>query len=243
MGVVSVYRVNFVTVNAPVVSVEAKDEAAALQQKLFEAYEGENIFSTDETLALEIFQEFPYFKMTSFTKEYPNRIVIVAKEDVELFAFKKAEDSYYILGADGMVLGERNSPTNRSDGASNIQVTGVEILASIGQVAKNDECLTWLYAFCERASEQLGGIRKNVTAIEVLRPTSSAAEMMFKIHFREGVVAYVRNPSVCTLEKAEKLVEKYESLSDSERLRGMIVLTENTQNVIVDYVQDDLFKE
>ena len=47
LGVYSVYRVNFVTVNAPVVSTEAKDEAAQLQARLFEAYEGENIFRFD----------------------------------------------------------------------------------------------------------------------------------------------------------------------------------------------------
>lgn len=241
LGVMSVFRINFVTVNAPVISTEAKDEAAQLQKKLYDAYEGENIFSADETIASEIFEQFPYFKMTSFVKEYPNRIIIKATEDVELFAVKKDENTYYILGADGTLLGERNSPVNRSDNANNIMVTGVEIKAQVGEVAKNDECLNWLYSFCNKTSELLGGIRKNVTAIEILRPTASATEMMFKIHFKEGVVAYVRNPAAFTQNKAEKLVEKYVSLSDSQRLRGMIVLTDNTQNVIVDYSQDDLF--
>lgn len=241
LGVISVFRINFVTVNAPVVSTEAKEEAEQLQKKLYEAYEGENIFSADETLATEVFEQFPYFKMTSFAKEYPNRIVIQATEDVELFAFEKDETTYYILGADGTLLGERDSSINRSDNASNIVVTGVEIEAQVGEIATNDECLAWLYSFCDKTSELLGGIRKNVTAIEILRPTSSATEMMFKIHFKEGVVAYVRNPASFTENKAEELVKKYVSLSDSQRLRGMIVITDNTQNVIVDYSQDDLF--
>lgn len=239
LGVVSVYRVNFVTIHAPVISEEAKEEVSLLQNKLFEAYEGENIFSTDDTIGKEIFEQFPYFKMTSFVKEYPNRIVIEATEDIELFAVQKDENSYYILGADGMVLSERNSSVNRSDNADNIVVTGVEISAKIGEIANNDECLPWLYSFCDTTSRFLGGIRKNVTAIEVLRPTVVNAEMMFKIYFKEGVVAYVRKPSVYTQDKARMLIEQYENLSDSQRLRGMIVLSDNGENAIVDYFQDE----
>ena len=243
LGVYSVYRVNFVTVNAPVVSTEAKDEAAQLQARLFEAYEGENIFATDETLAAEIFAEFPYFKMTSFEKELPNRIVIEAKEDVELFAVQKNENSYYILGADGMFLSERDSSINRSDNASNIIVKGVEIQANIGEIAENDECLAWLYSFCDTTSQLLGGIRKNVVQIDVIKSSVTIEQMMFKIYFKEGVVAYIHNPSTFTQTKAEKMIEQYLALSDSQRLRGMIPVTDNAQEVLVAYLKDDIFEE
>lgn len=242
LGVVSVFRINFVTVNAPVVSQEAKAEAEELQKKLYEVYEGENIFSMDESVATEIFEQFPYFKMTAFEKQYPNRIVIEATEDVELFAVKKDETSFYILSADGTLLSERDSAINRSDNASNIVVTGVDIQAAEGEIANNDECLAWLFEFCQKTSKLLGGLRKNVTSIEILRPTSSVTEMMFKLHFKEGVVAYVRNPSVFIGGKAEKMVEKYLALSDSERLRGMIFVTERQDEaVIAEYSKDDRF--
>ena len=243
LGVVSVFRINFVEVNAPVVSTEAQAEAAELQKQLYEAYEGENIFSMDESAATEIFEQFPYFKMTSFEKVYPNRIVIQATEDVELFAFKNGENSFYVLGADGTLLSERDSAINRSDGASNIVVTGVEIQANKGEIASNDECLAWLFEFCQKTSDLLGGIRKNVTAIEVLRPTSSATEMMFKIHFKEGVVGYIHNPGAYTNEKAEELIQVYLSLSDSQRLRGMIGVTDNGDGAIGQYAKDDIFSE
>ena len=239
LGIVSVYRVSFVTVNAPVVSQEAKAEAEELQKKLYQAYAEQNVFTVDESKAEEIFQEFPYFRMTSFKKQFPNRIVIEATEDVEVFAVENGENSYYILGADGTILGMRSTPVNRSDGANNIVIKGVQIQGKEGEIASNDECLPWLINLCQEMSKQLGGIRKNVLWLQVIRPTASAKQMMFKLQMKEGVVAYVDNPSSLTHSKAEKLVEKYINLSVSQRLRGMIAVTDDMKNVIVDYAQDD----
>ncbi len=241
LGVVSVYRINFVAVHAPVVSQEAKTEAEELQKRLYEAYANQNVFSVDESVAEEIFQEFPYFRMTSFKKEYPNRIIIEATEDVELFAFENGENAYYILGADGTILGMRSTAVNRSDGANNVIVKGIQITGQEGEIASSDACIAWLINLCESISKQLDGIRKNVLSIEVIRPTSSSAQMMFKLQMKEGVVAYVNNPSVFTQEKATKLIEKYRNLTVSQRLRGMIAVTDDTKNVIVDYAQDDQF--
>ena len=53
---------------------------------------------------------------------------------------------------------------------------------------------------------------------------SAEDTVILKLTTFEGVKIYVRNPSLQTEEKARIAIEKYVSLSDLERTRGMIVV-------------------
>ena len=97
LGVSSVYRVSAVTLDVSVISEAAKGEADELQRKLAERYRDESIFFVEKQEAEEEFAAFPYFRMVSFKKTYPNRLVIQANEDAELFAVDRG-NGYYILG-------------------------------------------------------------------------------------------------------------------------------------------------
>lgn len=100
LGVSSVYRVSAVTLDVSVISEAAKGEADELQRKLAERYRDESIFFVEKQEAEEEFAAFPYFRMVSFKKTYPNRLVIQASEDAELFAVDRG-NGYYYLGGDG----------------------------------------------------------------------------------------------------------------------------------------------
>ena len=73
--------------------------SALLKKQLEEAYHGENALFATSVFAEEIVAKFPYFRITSFEKAYPNRIVVEVTEDAEIFALPTGEtdDSYYIL--------------------------------------------------------------------------------------------------------------------------------------------------
>ena len=239
LGVSTVYRVNAVAVRAPVVSEAAKAEAEALQKKLTAAYEKQSIFSADEELAKEIVAEFPYFNITGFEKKYPNRLVVEVTEEEEVYACEAGNGKYYILSIEGTVLGIRENYKNRSDNADNLLISGLEATGEKGEALADDSCLPTLFPFLEYISDLLGGIRRNILSVTVLRPASLEEETVFKLTTREGVNIYVRNPSVLTAQKAEIVIAQYMDLSAKQKLKGMLIVSDVLGEVIYDYHQTD----
>ena len=229
LGVSTVFRVDRVVIEATVVSEDAKDEAEALREKILEAYRGESSLFVEEEKAKEIFEEFPYFRMLSFKMDYPDKIVIKAAEDEEVYAVEKADGGYYILGADGVVLGERESPLNRSDGGTNVIVRGVTPTATRGEKISGDGTAEIL-SLCGFASLSLDGVRSNILSAEWQKPASSVTQITLLM--KEGVKIVVQNPQTLTKEKAEAFVSFYLSLSDSQRLTGEIRVTHDEDGTI-----------
>ena len=146
--------------------------------------------------------------MVSFRKEYPNRLVISASEDAEVFAAAREDGSYYILGGDGTILGIREDSSNRSDAAPTSS-SRVFPLRAKGGGARGDGCIPALLSFCRAADSLLNGLRSNVVSVEVVRPTSSSEDMYFCLSMREGVKIYVHNPENLTAAKAERALGFY----------------------------------
>ena len=109
LGVSSVYRIDDVLVDAKTISLEAETEATVLQTRLAEAYKKKFTPFAKEEMAQTIVDEFPYFRITSIEKAYPNRLIVHVAEDNEVYAISCGEDSneYYILNREGIVLGVR----------------------------------------------------------------------------------------------------------------------------------------
>ena len=108
----TVYRVETVTVNVQYVTEEAKTKGEVLQAHLEEAYEGVSTFFVKQETADEVLKEYPYFRLISFEKSFPKRIVIDVVENAETYAVEKAENEYYILSSDGVVLDIRDAIFN-----------------------------------------------------------------------------------------------------------------------------------
>ena len=239
LGVSTVYRVNTVAVRAPVVSEAAKAEAEELQKRLTAAYDKQSIFSVDDTLAKEIVAEFPYFNITGFEKKYPNRLVVEVTEDAEVYALEAGNGQYYILSIDGTILGLRENYKNRSDNADNLLLSGLTATGEKGKALAGDNCRPTLFPFLEKVSDLLGGIRRNVLSVKVLRPASAEEETVFQLTTREGVNIYVRNPSTLTAQKAEIAIAQYMGLSAGQKLKGMLIVSDVLGEVIYDYHQTD----
>jgi len=239
LGVSTVYRVTAVTLDASVVSAAAQEEAKDLQARLESAYYKKSIFSVDETEAQSVFADFPYFRIASFQKEYPNRIVITVSEDAEVFAVSTEENMYYILGIDGTVLEYRETSSNRLDNAENILVKGITAQGVKGEILQGGNYFSALLTFCQKANEMLDGIRRNVVSIEVMQKTSLAEETILLITLREGIKMYIGNPLSQSREKAETAFGKYLSLSAEERLTGRIAVFDRNGELTVDVSKED----
>lgn len=237
LGISVVYRVDEVTVRSSLVSQEAKAEAESLQKRLQEAYKKESIFFTTDVAAKQILQDFPYFRLVGFEKDYPNRLVVNIVEDAEVYAVE-CENGYYILGVDGMTLGLRDSHINQLNGAENVIIKGVLVTAQNGNLPTGDEHFVNILNICKEISTLLGGIRSNVVRVEVF---SKSPETIYRFTMREGVKLYFGNPSVNVKEKAEVAVNKYMSLSYEEKLSGRIVISDVRGEVFSSYSTKDEF--
>ena len=239
LGCATVFRIDNVAMVATVVSEESKDSVAQLKEDLVEFYKGKSIFSAKEKDLAVILGDYPYFRVSKFTKAYPDKIVITIEEEAEVYAVEKEEGEYYILGAMGTVLDIRTSIKNRLDGADNVRIKGLTLSGDKGGLLFGDNCWDSMLLFCQVMNERLGGIRSNVLSVEVL---SREPETFYLITMREGINIYVGNPFELTVEKAKKAIDKYMVLSDEERMTGRLTVRDVDGEVFVGYSLEDEFE-
>lgn len=239
LGISTVYRVEKVTVEASLVSEEAKAKSASLQQDLETFYERESIFFTDEKKADEVLQGYPYFRLVGFEKIYPNRILFKIIENAEVYAVMNATgDGYYILGEDGSMLDEREDTVNSLTGAENVLLENVQVTCQNGQIPQGDEHFLPMLDLARFLSRELGGIRSNVVKIEVF---VESPETIYRVTMREGVKLYLGNPSERVEEKVKLAMNKYMALTYEEKLTGRIVVSERGEEIFASYAPKDEF--
>lgn len=246
LGISSVYRIDEVLVDAKTISIEAEEEAVILQSRLMETYKKRFTPSAKEEEAYAIVNEFPYFRITSIEKAYPNRLIVRVTEDDEVYAVSCGEGTgeYYILNREGTVLGIRDNYVNRSaktENAKNVLLTGVSVTGKKGEMISGDDSLAYLFEFCARVDELLQGIRRNIITVEKIQRGVSADTVTLKLVTFEGVVIYVDTPSQKATEKATAAIETYLSLPDGERTRGMIAVAEVDGVVKATHADKDVF--
>ena len=236
LGFATVFRVREVTLETSVISQAAESEARDLQKRLQEAYENDSMFFVDDESAKRVIAEFPYFRMSSFRKDYPNRVILEIEEDEEVYAVEsptETQTSYYVLSANGTVLAYRTDYNNRLDGEPNLLIKGLQVSGKKGQLLQG-EIFSTVLTFCSYMSEQLGGLRDNLLEIEV---SKYAPE--YRITMREGVKIYVGSPTEMTKEKAQEAAKKYQGLADDEKLMGRIAVDSVGGQLLISYDRKD----
>ena len=238
LGVNSVYRVSEVALEINYVSEDAKAEAEELKARLLETYNKRSVFDVKQEESEEVFAQFPYFRLTAFKKEFPNRIVVEATEDAEVFAVSAGEGKgYYILGLDGTILSIRETTMNRSDKAENILITGVEISGEKGSVCVGEK-FTKLLPFLKELSNGLNGLRSNVKTIEYRIYGGNIEQYNFTMW--EGVTLSVQRVGEFVKEKASMVTKKYLALSDQELLGGYLYATNSQEKATVVYYPTEI---
>ena len=238
LGISTAYRVERVTVESSLVSEEAIAEAQAFQERLEEAYDTASIFFANDGEAKKIIKDFPYFRLTGFEKSYPNRLIFKIIEDAEVYAVETGENEYYILGADGMILGLRDTHVNTLNGAENVIIKGLRVTGENGVLPTGDVHFDPILALCKELSTELGGIRSNVVSVEVF---SRSPETIYRVTMREGVKLYFGNPTEFVKEKTKAALNEYLSLTNEDKLSGRIVISETGGNIFTSYSEKDEF--
>ncbi len=243
LGFATVFRVDGVQVNPTTVSSEAKAEAEQLQARLLEAYKTENTVFAKDAKARALVDAFPYFRFIALKKAYPNRLIVEIAEDAEVYAVAKDSENkeYYILNAQGTVLGVRDNYRNRADVAGteyNVLLQGFTATGNKGEALVGTGNYAWLLAVCKKADEALKGIRGNVVSANVTGG-ASAETVVIQLMMREGVTLYLRNPAQKCEEKTVALIRYYLAqdangggLTDQQRTRGALLAVETAEGGI-----------
>lgn len=229
LGVSATFRVNTVTLQVSEISQPAQAEAEELLTRLEEVYLDESIFSVKESDADDVLAEFPYFRITSFRRSYPNRVVIGIAEGEEVFAVEGANEQgeYYILNGEGTVLGVRADADNRLDGSRNVLLKNYTGVGGKGERLTGDVALAPTLDFCSVVSQKLNGIRGNVCSVEVIARTNTEDGVVLMLQMQEGVKMYVYAAEKDTQEKAERAIEYYLTMDLSDRMSGNLMVYEN----------------
>ncbi len=218
LGLSTVFRVRAVSLDASVISDSASEQVQAIREELLSVYEREGTLSVNKSKAEEVLAKYPYFRLKTFKKSYPDTLYIQVVEDSEVYAVQAGEE-YYIVSEEGIVVELRKTPVNRFDNGDNVLVTGLEVSGKrFGELA-GDSCWQAALKFCQGMDAALGGIRRNVLSLDVLK---TGPEIFYCVTMREGVKIYIDTPDTLTDEKAKSAVDKYLSLSDSDRTLGYI---------------------
>ena len=231
LGVSATFRVDAVTLNSSEISQPAKAEAEELLERLEDVYVNKSIFRVKKSEADAVLSEFPYFRITSFKRAYPNRVVIDIAEGEEVYALENAdkEGEYYILNSEGTVLGVRADSNNRLDGERNVLLKKYTCSGEKGGKLTGDTALTPTLSICSAIIQRLDGIRGNVCSVEVIARTNTAQGTVLMLQMQEGVELYVYSAANATQEKAEILIDAYLGLSVENRLSGKLMVYENTE--------------
>ncbi len=236
LAVSTVFRVERVALIANFTS-SAGVTAEDLQKELQAAYEKDSIFSIDKSKAEEVVKNHAYLRVTGFEKTYPDGLVVTVVEDSETYAVE-TENGYYILSVGGVVVERRAEANNRLDAAPNVLLKGLTLTGEVGETLSGDSAWASVYTLCVKMDEALGGIRKNVTCVEVL---TRSPKTFYLVTMREGVKIYVEEPAFLTEEKARAAMDKYLSLSDGERMTGRIAVHAIEGVVVAEYKNVDEF--
>jgi len=239
LGLSAVYRVNEVTVNVSYVSEEARAEGEKLQKELQNVYDGSSMFFAKGNKAQEVLSNYSYFRISSFEKSYPKRLIITVVEHAELYAVEdEGSGKYYILDADGTALDIRDTHVNSLNSEANVLLKGLFVNVQKGEMPTGDDCFSTMMTLCNQLSKELQGIRRNVVSVEVLYRNP---ETIFCVLMKEGVKIYMKAPQAMTEEKVKTAVTEYLSLASDEKLTGRILITENNGQILHSYSPNDEF--
>ncbi len=150
--------------------------------------------------------------LESYEKVYPCTINVVIRERTETFAVKSENGGYSVYDEAGALIKTAATPLN-SDGSPNVVVEGTPE-SSMGDVAR----------ICGYFRETFSSFRRLVESVSVSRISEyETFEFLFRSGFKIRIYGWNSSDSVNGDKiKIEKAYEKYSSLTDVEKLDGVI---------------------
>ena len=213
----AVFTVARVEVHFSVCSSQGEAEAVLLQDELTDAYVGRSTTFLKLEEVEGAVERYPAFRVVSAEKHFPRTVSLTVEERKECYAFRRENGLYAILDEEGVYLYDREQNVNRR-GGENILLNGFALLAGEAGTKVSGEYAQELVSMLSVFTEVLGDARANVVSVTL--STEYELGAYFLLAMREGVTVQIFTPENHTEEKAEAVIEKYLSLSETQKTYG-----------------------
>ena len=213
----AVFTVARVEVHFSTCSQQGETEAVLLQNELDSAYVGKSTTFLKLEDVEESVERYPAFRVLSAEKHFPRTVVLTVEERRETYAFRRENGLFAILDEEGVYLYDSEQNINRR-GGENILLEGFALsVPGSGKIAEGSYAEE-LFAMGRVLTETFGDARANVVSVTL----SSEYEMgaYFLLEMREGVTVQIFTPENEPEDKARAALEKYLSLSETEKTYG-----------------------
>ena len=213
----AVFTVARVEVHFSVCSSQGEAEAVLLQGELTDAYVGRSTTFLKLEEVEGAVERYPAFRVVSAEKHLPRTVSLTVEERRETYAFRRENGLFAILDEEGVYLYDSEQNINRR-GGENILLEGFALsVPGSGKIAEGSYAEE-LFAMGRVLTETFGDARANVVSVTL----SSEYEMgaYFLLEMREGVTVQIFTPENEPEDKARAALEKYLSLSETEKTYG-----------------------
>ena len=214
----AVFTVARVEVRFSTCSERGESEAVLMQSELGEYFVGKSsTFLKVEDVRAAVEASYPAFRVVSAEKHLPRTVSLTVEERRETYAFRRENGLFAILDEEGVYLYDSEQNMNRR-GGENILLEGFALsVPGSGKIAEGSYAEE-LFAMGRVLTETFGDARANVVSVTL----SSEYEMgaYFLLEMREGVTVQIFTPENEPEDKARAALEKYLSLSETEKTYG-----------------------
>lgn len=214
----AVFTVARVEVRFSTCSERGESEAVLMQSELGEYFVGKSsTFLKVEDVRAAVEASYPAFRVVSAEKHLPRTVSLTVEERRETYAFRRENGLFAILDEEGVYLYDSEQNINRR-GGENILLEGFALsVPGSGKIAEGSYAEE-LFAMGRVLTETFGDARANVVSVTL----SSEYEMgaYFLLEMREGVTVQIFTPENEPEDKARVALEKYLSLSETEKTYG-----------------------
>lgn len=192
------------------------DRAAQQLKEELNAYLGSSTTFLDLDEVRATAESNPRFRVLSLEKHFPSAIALEIEERYAAFAVPSGE-GFALVDNDGVRIDEVSSAESYIELKGDFSVSFVDGRAAGGYV---NELLVMYSSFLQA----LGEPRANLLSISLVDSGASSRFDQFCIQTVEGVEIVIWNPSERPAEAGDAAVQKYLELTETERVRGSIVV-------------------
>ena len=230
-GLNVIFTVTYIEASFSTYSLQGEEDAKALKAELDEFVGDSTTFLKLDKVKAAV-EKYPCFRLESIKKKLPKAVEVTVRERRELFAYRTEDGKYAMIDTEGFCIRLSDDNVSRT-GGENILLKNFTLPCEVGRQVSGayfDALLSAFSGFEQTMTDARANVREVVLTYN--GGDSSLSYNSFEIEMQEGVIVEMLNPLSAAEQKAKKVVEIYNGLSDIAKMYGCITVTESTTGEI-----------
>lgn len=203
-------------------------DEAKISEELDEYLGKSVLFLGKDKIEKNISHKFPYVKVESIIKDFPNRLEVSISERKELFCVKSG-DNYYILDDEGYILALKQENVNNIDASVNTIIAAEIDGGAVGEKAVLKDCNLDAVLDCANLLKKL---TYSNAEIRFLFKEIFFLEGTMRIKTGYGVTFVIDDYTEQTIQKFNVLLAAFNASADERKIAGELIVYINSSGQI-----------